>query len=65
MPGMSKRRVDSVGPGAVVLSALMETLGVPSLTVSPWGFREGIMLATLRTGGHSVLVRMEAEEPAA
>ena len=65
MPGMSKRRVDSVGPGAVVLSALMETLGVPELTVSPWGFREGIMLATLRTGGRSVLVRMEAEEPAA
>lgn len=65
MPGMSKRRVDSVGPGAVVLSALMETLGVPELTVSSWGFREGIMLATLRTDGHSLLVQMEAEEPAA
>jgi exopolyphosphatase/guanosine-5'-triphosphate,3'-diphosphate pyrophosphatase len=65
MPGMSRRRIDAVGPGSVVLSALMETLGVPGLVVSHWGFREGIMLATLRTDGHSVLVEMEAEEPAA
>jgi exopolyphosphatase / guanosine-5'-triphosphate,3'-diphosphate pyrophosphatase len=65
LPGMCERRVDSVGPGAVVLHALMETLSIGSLTVSRWGFREGIMLATLRSGGHSSLVDMEADEPAA
>ncbi|MFL5768076.1 MAG: Ppx/GppA phosphatase family protein [Actinomycetota bacterium] len=65
MKGMGERRVDSAGPGAAVLHALMETLGVGHLTVSRWGFREGIMLATLRSGGRSMLVEMEAAEPAA
>jgi exopolyphosphatase/pppGpp-phosphohydrolase len=48
-----------------VLHALMETLGIGSLTVSRWGFREGIMLATLRSDGHSSLLDMEADESAA
>jgi exopolyphosphatase/guanosine-5'-triphosphate,3'-diphosphate pyrophosphatase len=65
LPGMCERRVDSAGPGAVVLHALMETLGIGSLTVSRWGFREGIMLATLRSDGHSSLLDMEADESAA
>jgi len=65
MPGMFERRVDSAGPGAVVLHALSERLGIGHLTVSRWGFREGIMLSTLRSGGRSTLVEMEAEQPAA
>jgi exopolyphosphatase/pppGpp-phosphohydrolase len=49
----------------VVLRSLTEALHVREATVSRWGFREGIMLSTLRSGGHSALVEMEAEEPAA
>jgi exopolyphosphatase / guanosine-5'-triphosphate,3'-diphosphate pyrophosphatase len=65
MPGMPRRRVDAAGPGAAVLRALTETIGVPEVTVSRWGFREGIMLTTLRNGGDSTLVGTNAERPAA
>jgi exopolyphosphatase/guanosine-5'-triphosphate,3'-diphosphate pyrophosphatase len=44
LPGVSKRRAPYVLAGAIVAEAVMATLGIKSLALSPWGLREGILL---------------------
>jgi exopolyphosphatase/guanosine-5'-triphosphate,3'-diphosphate pyrophosphatase len=47
MPGMRRQRADLVPTGAVIFRTLVEELGLPSLTVSDWGLREGVILEAL------------------
>jgi len=47
MPGMARARVDLLPTGALVLVALVETLGLEGFTVSDWGLREGVILESL------------------
>jgi exopolyphosphatase/guanosine-5'-triphosphate,3'-diphosphate pyrophosphatase len=47
MPGMRRQRADLVPTGAVVFRTLVEELGLPGLTVSDWGLREGVILEAL------------------
>lgn len=47
MPGMRRQRADLVPTGALVLRTLVEELGLPGLTVSDWGLREGVILEAL------------------
>jgi exopolyphosphatase/guanosine-5'-triphosphate,3'-diphosphate pyrophosphatase len=42
--GIDPARRDTIGVGATVLSALVDTLGAPSIRVSPGGLREGVIL---------------------
>ena len=44
IPGMSKKRVETMGYAAVVLEAVIETLGVRTVAVSAYGVREGLLL---------------------
>jgi exopolyphosphatase/guanosine-5'-triphosphate,3'-diphosphate pyrophosphatase len=47
MPGMRRQRADLVPTGALVLRTVLEDLELPSLTVSDWGLREGVILEAL------------------
>jgi exopolyphosphatase/guanosine-5'-triphosphate,3'-diphosphate pyrophosphatase len=44
MEGLSKKRVETLPYAAVVLDALIETLGVDRVIVSAFGLREGLLL---------------------
>lgn len=48
--GVEDTRLRLLGPGAVALLAAMDCLGVPSLTVSHEGIREGVALAYAHGG---------------
>ena len=45
MPEMRPRRVDVVGPGALVLARMLGVLGLSDLIVSEWGLREALLVA--------------------
>ncbi|HEY1989139.1 MAG TPA: hypothetical protein VGG43_06745 [Acidimicrobiales bacterium] len=47
LPGVQARRAPLLPIGAVLLSTLVETLGLQRLVVSDWGLREGAVLAAL------------------
>jgi exopolyphosphatase/pppGpp-phosphohydrolase len=64
MAGMCERRIDSAGPGPVVLHALTETLGIGHLTVSR-GVPGGDHARDAPLGRSLHAPWMEAEEPAA
>jgi exopolyphosphatase/pppGpp-phosphohydrolase len=42
--GVDPARRDAIGVGATVLSAMIDTLGAPSVRISPGGLREGVIL---------------------
>ena len=42
LPGLARDRADIILPGALVLRAVVERLGVPELTISEFGLREGL-----------------------
>lgn len=44
VPGMKERRADHVHVAAIVLTRVLERLGIDQITVSDWGLREGILL---------------------
>jgi exopolyphosphatase/guanosine-5'-triphosphate,3'-diphosphate pyrophosphatase len=44
IPGVSRKRVETMGYAAVVLEKLIETLGVQKVSVSAYGVREGLLL---------------------
>ena len=44
VPGMKEQRADHVHVAAVVLTRVLERLGIDHVTVSDWGLREGILL---------------------
>jgi exopolyphosphatase / guanosine-5'-triphosphate,3'-diphosphate pyrophosphatase len=47
LPGMQARRAPLLPIGAVVLSTLVESLGLQRLVVSDWGLREGAVIGAL------------------
>ena len=47
MPGMRRQRADLVPTGALILRTVVEEIGLPGLTVSDWGLREGVILEAL------------------
>jgi exopolyphosphatase/guanosine-5'-triphosphate,3'-diphosphate pyrophosphatase len=47
LPGVQTRRAPLLPVGAVVLSTLVETLGLQRLVVSEWGLREGAVIDAL------------------
>jgi exopolyphosphatase/guanosine-5'-triphosphate,3'-diphosphate pyrophosphatase len=47
LPGIQSRRAPLLPIGAVVLSTLVETLGLQRLVVSEWGLREGAVIGAL------------------
>lgn len=44
LPGITPERAYQIMAGAVVLRTAMKTFKVPTLTISPWALREGIVL---------------------
>ncbi len=48
LPGVQQRRAALLPAGAVILSALVDELGLERLVVSDWGLREGAVLDALR-----------------
>jgi len=50
LPGIQARRAPLLPIGALVLSTLVETLGLQRLVVSEWGLREGAVLGALSLG---------------
>ncbi len=47
LPGIQSRRAPLLPVGAVVLSTLVERLGIGRLVVSEWGLREGAVISAL------------------
>ena len=47
LPGVSKRRAETLPYAALVLDGLIEALGLKSVTFSAWGVREGLLYAGL------------------
>jgi exopolyphosphatase/guanosine-5'-triphosphate,3'-diphosphate pyrophosphatase len=47
LPGMQARRAPLLPIGAVMLSTLVEMLGLQRLVVSEWGLREGAVFGAL------------------
>jgi exopolyphosphatase/guanosine-5'-triphosphate,3'-diphosphate pyrophosphatase len=44
LPGMKSRRADHLHVAAVILTRVLERLGLAATTVSDWGLREGLLL---------------------
>ncbi len=47
MQGLSKKRIETLPYSAVVLEALIESLGVERITISAFGVREGLLLEAM------------------
>lgn len=48
IPGLSKKRVETLPYSAVVLDEVIEALGVQRVSVSAYGLREGLLLGAMR-----------------
>jgi exopolyphosphatase/guanosine-5'-triphosphate,3'-diphosphate pyrophosphatase len=57
LPGVQTRRAPLLPIGAVVLSTLVETLGLDRLVVSEWGLREGAVIGALSLQADLQLMR--------
>ncbi|MEX2549774.1 MAG: Ppx/GppA phosphatase family protein [Nitriliruptoraceae bacterium] len=44
IPGMKSRRADHLHVAAVIVSRVLDRLGIDEVTVSDWGLREGLLL---------------------
>jgi exopolyphosphatase / guanosine-5'-triphosphate,3'-diphosphate pyrophosphatase len=47
MAGMDARRADLLPTGALILSTLVQTLGLAGMMISDWGIREGVILQAI------------------
>jgi exopolyphosphatase/guanosine-5'-triphosphate,3'-diphosphate pyrophosphatase len=47
LPGVSKRRAETLPYAALVLDGLIEALGLRTIVFSAWGLREGLLYETL------------------
>jgi exopolyphosphatase/guanosine-5'-triphosphate,3'-diphosphate pyrophosphatase len=47
LPGISKRRAETLPYAALVLEGLIDTLGLKTITFSAWGLREGLLYESL------------------
>ncbi len=54
LPGLDRRRVDSIVPGAILLDHLMRRLEVPELVMCEWALREGVLLDFIRGHGREI-----------
>lgn len=54
LPGLDRRRVDSIVPGAILLDHLMRHLEVPELVTCEWALREGVLLEFIRRHGREI-----------
>jgi exopolyphosphatase / guanosine-5'-triphosphate,3'-diphosphate pyrophosphatase len=54
LPGIQVRRAPLLPVGAIVLSTLVEALGLAGLVVSEWGLREGAVLDRLALHGGAI-----------
>jgi hypothetical protein len=51
LPGLSKRRAETLPYAALVLEGLIERLGLTSVNFSAWGVREGLLVLLLAPYG--------------
>jgi exopolyphosphatase/guanosine-5'-triphosphate,3'-diphosphate pyrophosphatase len=58
LPGIQTRRAPLLPIGAVVLSTLVESLGLQRLVVSEWGLREGAVIGALSLRAESAPARV-------
>ena len=47
MVGIDARRADLLPTGALILSTVLQSLGLPGMMISDWGIREGVILAAI------------------
>ena len=47
LPGVSKRRAETLPYAALVLEGLIDALGIKTITFSAWGLREGLLYESL------------------
>ena len=47
MVGIDARRADLLPTGALILSTVLQTLGLPGMMISDWGIREGTILSAM------------------
>jgi len=59
VPGLDRRRADVIVAGAIVLDTLLRRLAAPSIILSEWALREGILLEYIRSHA-TTLARAEA-----
>jgi exopolyphosphatase/guanosine-5'-triphosphate,3'-diphosphate pyrophosphatase len=45
--GIDARRADLLPTGALILSTVLQSLGLPGMMISDWGIREGVILAAI------------------
>ena len=48
LPGLDRRRVDTIVPGAILIDHVMRRLEVAELTTCEWALREGVLLDFIR-----------------
>ena len=63
LPGIQTRRAPLLPVGAVVLSTLVQTLGLQRLVVSEWGLREGAVIGALSLPADRRPVAGQPERP--
>ena len=64
LPGIQTRRAPLLPIGAVVLSTLVESLGLQRLVVSEWGLREGAVIGALRPASREPPARVSRRREA-
>jgi exopolyphosphatase/guanosine-5'-triphosphate,3'-diphosphate pyrophosphatase len=54
LPGLDRRRVDTVVPGVILIDHVMRRLEVPELVTCEWALREGVLLDFVRRHGREI-----------
>ncbi|MBI3767231.1 MAG: Ppx/GppA family phosphatase [Deltaproteobacteria bacterium] len=54
LPGLDRRRVDTIVPGAILIDHVMRRLEVAELTTCEWALREGVLLDFIRRHGREI-----------
>jgi len=54
LPGLDRRRVDTIVPGAILLDHVMRRLELPELVTCEWALREGVLLDFIRRHGREI-----------
>ena len=62
LPGMKPSRADHLHVAGVILSRVLERLGLERITVSDWGLREGLLLDTYAIGTPPSALQLRADQ---
>lgn len=54
IPGLNRSRAEIIVAGGQLLEAIMETVGVPELTLCDWALREGVIISHLMRSASAV-----------